>query len=169
MISSKSYQVQLTQFQMIKRLITIVSSAFILSACSSSTFDISKYETTKLKLEQTEITLAIADTPELQKQGFMNTQKIPAKQGMIFIYTEEKPRSFWMKNTYAPLDIIFLNQNLEIINISHNTSPCIDSDPTQTNCPSYKSTSPAKYIIELPSPQAKELNLETNQQLIIQP
>jgi uncharacterized membrane protein (UPF0127 family) len=153
---------------MIKRLVIVICSTLVLSACNTNTFDISKYQTTTLKLEQTEITLAIADTPELQAKGFMNIQKIPANQGMIFTYSEEKLRSFWMKNTYIPLDIIFLNQNLEIINISHNTPPCINSDPTQTNCPSYKSTSPAQYTIELPSPQAKELNLETDQQLIIQ-
>jgi hypothetical protein len=84
---------------------------------------------------------------------------------MLFQYDSPQPRSFWMKNTYVPLDIIFLNQDQEIINIHHNTPPCQDIDPQQFNCPSYKSEEPSQFIIELPSPQAKNLQLQPDQKI----
>lgn len=146
-----------------------------LVACSSTTqnqlpentFQISQYETTQANINSTPITLAIANTPQLQAKGFMTVKNIPENQGMIFTYDEETIRSFWMKNTYVPLDIIFLNKDFQIINIHHQTPPCIDIDPDQLNCPTYSSTEPSQYIIELPSPQAKNLNLQPTQQINI--
>lgn len=156
------------------KLILSVISICIL-ACSptnqtqsqENTFQISQYETIKANINNTQTTLAIADTPPLQAKGFMEIKEIPKNQGMIFTYDKETIRSFWMKNTYVPLDIIFLNKNFQIINIHHQTPPCIDIDPNQLNCPTYSSTEPSQYIIELPSPQAKNLNLQPAQQINI--
>ena len=44
-------------------------------------------------------------------------------EGMLFIWKTEDLRSFWMKNTSIPLDIIFLNEAYEIIDISLNAKP----------------------------------------------
>lgn len=152
--------------------IALLSLFYILySSTSTSTtsisnqFDISKYQTTHTTINNQKITLAKASSPKLQTQGFMHITEIAPNQGMLFNYTEEEPRSFWMKNTYVPLDIIFLDSENKIINIHHNTPPCKEIDPTQKNCPSYKSISPSKYVIELPSPQAKNLNLKANQKI----
>lgn len=143
----------------------LILSALLLTGCQSNAFDITKYQTTQTTINQTEIQLAIADTPELQAQGFMFVDSIPDRQGMLFQYNSPAPRSFWMKNTNVELDIIFLNQDKEIINIHHNTPPCTKSDPKQEICPSYKSQEPAQFIIELPSPQAKNLKLLPGQQI----
>lgn len=150
---------------MIKKSIFIILITLIILGCQQNTFDISQYETTTTQINQTEIQLAIADTLEFQAQGFMNVTKIPENEGMLFVYESPAPRSFWMKNTLLPLDIIFLNQNKEIINIHHNTPPCKEIDPEQTSCPSYLSSGPSQFIIELPSPQAEKLNLQENQKI----
>jgi uncharacterized membrane protein (UPF0127 family) len=136
---------------------------------TTHTFDISQYQTIHTTINNQEITLATASTPKLQTQGFMYVTEIPENQGMLFSYTEAQPRSFWMKNTNVPLDIIFLDTNNKIINIHHNVQPCKQIDPSQTNCPSYKSTSPSQKVIELPSPQAKLLNLKPNQEIKLSP
>jgi uncharacterized membrane protein (UPF0127 family) len=66
---------------------------------------------------------------------------MPESAGMLFIFPQEEVRSFWMKNTYIPLDIIFVDASREIVTIQSNTQP-LSTEPV----PSYK---PAKYVIEV--------------------
>jgi uncharacterized membrane protein (UPF0127 family) len=108
------------------------------------------------------IHLTPAITNEQKSKGLMNITNLPPNQGMIFIYNQEQTLSFWMKNTLIPLDIIFLNKDYEVVDIKHNFQPCTN-DP----CPSYQSKQPAKYAIELNAGQAKQLNIQTGNQLII--
>jgi len=61
--------------------------------------------------------------------------------GMLFIYKEEKFYNFWMKNTLIPLDIIFINKNLEVTTV-HEAVPCVE-DP----CDIYSGF--GKYVLEL--------------------
>ena len=62
--------------------------------------------------------------------------------GMLFVYDDEQPRRFWMKDTLIPLDIIFINKNEEIVTI-HHAIPC-KKDP----CTIYGSE-PAQYVLEV--------------------
>ncbi len=59
----------------------------------------------------------IADTPEKHSKGLMFRQKIKDDYGMLFIFPEEDIRSFWMKNTLIVLDIIYLNQEQQIVDM----------------------------------------------------
>ncbi len=53
--------------------------------------------------------LEMARTPEEQSQGLMNRTQLCKRCGMMFLFSEEAPQSFWMKNTLIPLDIYFYN------------------------------------------------------------
>ncbi len=66
----------------------------------------------------------IADTAEKQALGLMFRDSMPPDQGMLFIFPREAPRSFWMKNTRIPLDIMYFNEDLELVSISADTPPC---------------------------------------------
>ena len=48
-------------------------------------------------------------------------------EGMLFIFPTSEQRSFWMKNTYIPMDIIFVNEKLEIVAIQKYTEPFIEA------------------------------------------
>ena len=61
-------------------------------------------------------------TYEIEK-GLMNRGSLPLNGGMLFIYDNEHYRSFWMKDTYLSLDIIFLNAEKEIIRICKKAKP----------------------------------------------
>ncbi len=71
----------------------------------------------------------------------MYRNELPAFSGMLFIFPQEGPRSFWMKNTPLPLDIIYINADFTIVHIAENTTP-------YSTAP-IPSKHPAKYVLEV--------------------
>ena len=65
----------------------------------------------------------IADTPERQRQGLMWVRDLPADQGMLFINDSVRLSSFWMKNTYIPLDILFIDPRGKVMKIYERATP----------------------------------------------
>ena len=65
----------------------------------------------------------LASTPEEQAKGLMFRRQLPEGQGMLFDFHQEQPTSFWMKNTYIPLDMIFIRGDGRILRIAENTVP----------------------------------------------
>ena len=65
----------------------------------------------------------VARTPEQQANGLMNRQSMASDRGMIFPYAPPQPVAFWMKNTYIPLDLIFISPGGRILRIEENAVP----------------------------------------------
>jgi hypothetical protein len=105
----------------------------------------------------------IADTREKQALGLMFRDEMPADEGMLFIFPNEAPRRFWMKNTRIPLDIMYFDKDLNMVSISADTPPCKVS-----RCPSYPSVAPAKYVLELNAGAASELGVGPGDRLTIE-
>ena len=89
------------------------------------------------------IKVEIADDNEERMKGLMFRQRIDENEGMFFIFANEEYRTFWMKNTLIPLDIIFIDENFGIIDIK-NAVPCKEEP-----CALYKSSKPARYVLEV--------------------
>ncbi|MEO1436517.1 MAG: DUF192 domain-containing protein [Bacteroidota bacterium] len=89
----------------------------------------------------TTIDIEIVESPRYIAQGLMYRKSMGANQGMVFKMPTEEPQSFWMKNTYIPLDIIFVNAQFEIVSIQANTTPL-----SEASLPSGK---PAQYVVEV--------------------
>ena len=104
----------------------------------------------------------IADTREKQTLGLMFRDSMPADAGMIFLFPNEAPRSFWMKNCRIPLDIMYFDKDMKMVSISANTPPC-----RTKRCPSYPSTGPAMYVLELNAGVAAELGVGPGDQLTL--
>jgi hypothetical protein len=82
-----------------------------------------------------------AETDQERQQGLMYRRNMSDSQGMLFIMEESAPQSFWMRNTYIPLDIIFVDENNTILNIHQNARPRSEAPlPSQGN---------AKYVVEV--------------------
>lgn len=86
------------------------------------------------------VEVAVADEDAERNQGLMDVRDLPKSKGMLFIFEENEPRSFWMANTPLALDIIFVNEDHEIVRIHHNTTPFSEKN--------FESEKPAKYVIE---------------------
>ncbi len=67
--------------------------------------------------------IEIADTDYEIQTGMMYREAMGDLQGMLFIFEDIGPRSFYMKNTLIPLDIIFIDENTRIISIHRNAEP----------------------------------------------
>lgn len=87
------------------------------------------------------IDIEVADDNLKRARGLMYRASIPDNGGMFFIHDREEVQSYWMKNTYIPLDILFIDANLEIETIHHNTTPLREW--------SYASTQPVLYVLEV--------------------
>ena len=87
----------------------------------------------------------VANDPEEQSRGLMFRNSMEWNNGMLFVSEDVKYLSFWMKNTYIPLDMIFVDKDLRIVDIKEDVQPCLQEDI----CPSYPSKQPAKYVLEV--------------------
>lgn len=103
-----------------------------------------------------EIKVELAANPYHWTQGLMFRESMDKDQGMLFIFPNEMPRSFWMKNTLIPLDLIFLSRDKKVIDVKENFTPCPDS----LFCPSYVSRLPAQYVLEINAGLSKQYNLQ---------
>ena len=64
--------------------------------------------------------VAVAKTIEERRTGLMYRKKLLNNEGMLFIFPREKIIQLWMKNTYIPLDVIFISKNKVIVDIKKN-------------------------------------------------
>ncbi|SEQ73535.1 hypothetical protein SAMN05421824_2170 [Hyunsoonleella jejuensis] len=97
-----------------------------------------KTETDSLKVV---LDIEIADTDFDIQTGLMYRSRMDTKQGMLFIFEDEKERFFYMKNTRIPLDIIYINSNKKILSFQKNAKPFDEM--------SLPSGGPAKYVLEI--------------------
>ena len=86
--------------------------------------------------------IELAESMNEIQYGMMYRKSMNPNTGMLFLMGgEDRRQSFYMKNTYVPLDIIFINKQMEIVSIQKNAEPL--------NEPSLPSTGPASYVLEL--------------------
>lgn len=97
-------------------------------------------------LIKADITYEKAISAEEKQEGLMNRTTLAGNHGMIFIYDEETPRTFWMKNTLIPLDIIFLDSQKKVINIEEAYP---EPGTPESELDRYRSEQPAQYVIEV--------------------
>ncbi|PIU15236.1 hypothetical protein COT20_01965 [bacterium (Candidatus Gribaldobacteria) CG08_land_8_20_14_0_20_39_15] len=87
-------------------------------------------------------------------KGLMFRKNLAQNQAMLFVFTQEGIRSFWMKNTLIPLDIIFLDKNKKVVDIIKQAQPC----PSQ-KCESYRDQQPAQYVLEINGGLSEKIGL----------
>ena len=104
--------------------------------------------------DETKHTFAIelAITPDERAKGMMFRRTMAPDSGMLFIFSRSQKMSFWMRNTYIPLDILFLDKKGRILNIVRNAEP-------ETDTPR-RSRGKAIAVLEIPGGRAAELGIK---------
>lgn len=115
---------------------------------------------TQLQLGGKTFTLEIADDDREREKGLMYRNELKSGTGMIFVFPDERERGFWMKNTYIPLEIVYVDAKGKIVSIKR-------MEPhDQRNTPS---DGPAKYAIELNIGDSASAGLSVGHVLVIPP
>ena len=99
-----------------------------------------------------ELHLEMAKTAGEHQLGLMYRKEMAENSGMFFIFPHEEQRSFWMKNTYLELDIIFIDTDLRVVSMTHRAVPLSEVGR--------KSKGPAKYVVEVHGGEAKKWGLK---------
>lgn len=123
-----------------------------LAAFPSDTLTISKSKTVTHSF-----TVWLADTPQRQAQGLMFVRSLPAARGMLFVYEQPHEITMWMKNTYIPLDMVFIAADGRIQQIVEQTTP--------HSLDLIRSNAPARAILEIAAGEAKRLGLHRGQRV----
>jgi uncharacterized membrane protein (UPF0127 family) len=70
-----------------------------------------------------EFSVEVMRTPAELERGLMYRRFLPPERGMLFDFKTEKPVMMWMKNTYLPLDMVFIGKSGRVVGLAENTEP----------------------------------------------
>ena len=100
---------------------------------------------------QASFNIEIADDEYQRQTGLMHRESMKDDQAMLFIFDDVDFRSFYMKNTYISLDIIYFDADGKLISVQSRTEPMSEA--------SLPSKAPAKYVLEVNAGLTEKLNL----------
>ena len=143
------------QFRLFLKSVLIILALTMLSSCKEEktaksedkvVVSFKKEGTLMLKKAETDsiiktLDIEIADDEYTTQTGLMYRTTLETNQGMLFIFPNVQMRSFYMKNTKIPLDIIYIDEDLTIVSFQKNAKPL-----DETSLPS---EAPAKYVLEI--------------------
>ena len=101
------------------------------------------------------VSVEIAADDTRRAEGLMFRDRLEPGTGMLFLFPQEEPLSFWMKNTRIPLDMIFMDSNRRIVGIERDVPPC-KFDP----CPGYGPDARSRYVLEVAGGVAAQHDLK---------
>ena len=105
-----------------------------------------------------QLDIEIAQSDEAIQYGMMYRKSMDLNRGMLFLMKMERPQSFWMKNTYISLDIIYINSNNTIVSIQENAQPL-----SEKSLPSYE---PAIYVLEVNGGYCEQMGVKPGDQVV---
>ncbi|WP_374445587.1 DUF192 domain-containing protein [Stella sp.] len=138
-------------------------AAVLLAAAVPAAAQLVGFATSPLTIETADgrrhaFTVELALTDRQQMQGLMYRRSLAPDRGMLFVYERDQPIAMWMKNTYIPLDMLFLEADGRIINIIADVPPqTLDSRPSE---------GPARAALELPAGTAARLGIRPGDRVV---
>ncbi len=112
---------------------------------------------TNVYVKNIKFTCEVASSRKEWELGLMFRKTIKTNEGMLFIFPEEQYLSFWMKNTYLPLAIIFIDSNKKVIDVFY---------PEPLSTKQVTSSKPSKYVLEILSNVSSEINIKPGDEIL---
>ncbi|HBW23479.1 MAG: hypothetical protein A2X28_07395 [Elusimicrobia bacterium GWA2_56_46] len=110
------------------------------------------------------VRVELALTGEAQARGLMFRKELKEDRGMLFVFGEAGEKSFWMKNTFVELDMVFLDAGLKVGKVFHRVPP---SRPGQKDFEVAGASAPASCVLELAGGAARRHGLRPGARLKI--
>ncbi len=144
----------------------LLASVLFLNACFSIVGSDSMNLKFKQKLsiqtskKQIHFVVDIADTPEKRALGLMYQKSLARHHAMLFIFDSTDYHSIWMKNTFIPLDVIFLDENLRIVAIVPHAQP--------HSLETFNGNVPSRFVLEINAGLAAKFELAIGQKATLE-
>ena len=148
----------------LKRL--VVSCLILITTSAHATDEVIQtpdYEIAQIQLTPADsstpiaFSVKLAVTPLQHAYGLMFSPPLPTKSGMLFVFEDTAPRTFWMKNTPIALDMLFFDDNGRLVTLISNARP--------NNLTLLHSRLAAKYVLEIGGREASRLNIKIGSHL----
>jgi len=128
-----------------RRILFLVACTSFLAACGSRAISYDETVTLTDGKQRIPVQVEIAATPSERERGLMGRPSLADRTGMLFVFEQEQPLSFWMKDTLIPLDVIFFRSDGTYVS-AETMVPC-QADP----CPLYSAAEPSGLALEVPA------------------
>lgn len=103
----------------------------------------------------------VAATPDAREVGLMHRRSLPAGHGMVFVFPVAEPQGFWMKNTFVPLDMVFVGPDRTVIGVVENARPLTLELRTVPGA--------AQYVVELVAFTARDRGIRAGTRVAFDP
>lgn len=100
----------------------------------------------------------VASNADLRRKGLSKVDSLPINEGMLFVFDQKGRYSFWMKDMKFPIDIIWIDENKKIVNISANA--ILEPKKADKDLTKYDSSYDVKYVLEINAGLAAANNLQ---------
>jgi uncharacterized protein len=145
----------------------IVGIAGILSIPSDVKLESVEFPRGTVKIDDVVLEVQIADTDPRRIRGLMFQEPLPFDEGMLLVFEGEERRSIWMQSMQFSLDILWIDDNGNVVHIEKNVPVCKTVVETVT-CPSYKGNNKlAKYVLEVTAGFVDEFKITEDSKLEI--
>jgi uncharacterized protein len=106
------------------------------------------------------VNVEVARQPKDHARGLMYRTSMPAEQGMLFSWADERVRSFWMHNTCIPLDMLFLSRDGTVVGIQEQV-PVLNDRSRSIPCP-------AAYVLEVNAGWCRQHGVRAGMRAVIE-
>lgn len=103
----------------------------------------------------------IADSDTERQQGLSGRKSLGQHEGMLFVFDIPAQHRFWMKDMNFPIDIVWIDSNFTVVDITHSLSP-------NTFPQAFAPTLPAQYVLEIPAGSAEKFGITVGQVLVFE-
>jgi len=145
---------------------TIIGIVGILSIPSDAKLEAVEFPIGTIKIDEIVLEVQIADTEPRRVRGLMFQEELPYNEGMLFVFEKSGIYSLWMLNMQFPIDMIWFDEEGNVIQIVTDVPPCKSALETVT-CTVTSSDKNALYILEVTTGFVEKFGITNNSKLEI--
>ena len=132
-------------------------------SCGPRTVSLEEFQMRSVTLPNgTEIRTEVMINPIDMERGMMFRDSLPRGRGMLFIHPKPGAYTYWMYQVKIPLDIVWMDANRRIVEISANAPPC---RTRASECPTYGGHEQSQFVLELGAGEAQRYRLRVGDTL----